>query len=445
MMALSGAAHSKPVDGEMDEEELRVFTRSVGKRQSVKPSLTYNNDFDELDRFFIKGAEARDIVQGFTDVITFSEPVGLKSDRFKAPFVNPFSIFWQPLLNFGDKHVMIKRSSRSRKRVLVVVGDRIDSVVTLFKAQLMYFYPLMSLTVAAGVYQIGGRIESWDVNIRRLFFFFYPSDKILLMYIIILLAINLILAAALSGDRGTPLFHAGRMHALQHLAPVRGFHFMVSYNWECQELALSLGSALSQTSLNVWLDLYRLDNAHPLQATIYGTAREVLFIVVLLSPKYLSSVNCCIEMQAAVSLGPARSVFFVDPSFQWPALAGAAAGAGRQALVAALRARGLRVAETLRELVRHVDKRMLCLRGQAAEPVREWWLRQPLAHPISLYRPNQVRLRLWTGPGRAGPVRSAAPLPPPHCGPGLWIGPGGTSPAPAPRPLLAPLSPSTWR
>ena len=294
---------------------------------------------------------------------------------------------------------MIKHSSRSGKDVLVVVGDRIDTVVAMFREQLMYFYPLMILTVAAGIYEIGGRIEDWDINVRRLFYFFYPSDQILLIYIVILVAIHVILAAAVTGDRGTPLFHAGRMHALQYLAPVRGFHFMVSYNWECQELALSLGSALSQTGINVWLDLYRLDNAHPLQATIYGTAREVLFVIVLLSPKYLSSVNCCIELQAAVTLGPARSVMYVDPSFYWPPPAGGGGGFvdGRQALVSALRARGLRVAETLRELVRHIDRRMLCLRGEAAEPVREWWLRQPLAHPISLYRPNQV-------PWPAGPA-----------------------------------------
>ena len=53
------------------------------------------------------------------------------------------------------------------------------------------------------------------------------------------------------------------------------------------------------------------------QATIYYTARDTLFVVVLLNPKYLKSVNCCIELLAILQNSCERSVFFIDHSFKW--------------------------------------------------------------------------------------------------------------------------------
>ncbi|EKX51538.1 hypothetical protein GUITHDRAFT_102801 [Guillardia theta CCMP2712] len=126
---------------------------------------------------------------------------------------------------------------------------------------------------------------------------------------------------------------------------------MISYNWKSQELAWSLTSCLSHLGIHVWLDVYRMENAHSLQDMIYAVPKQVLFVIAIVNPNYLSSVNCCIELLSTLDMDPARSVFFVDGSMDWNA------GASPQDAERILREHGRHVVTSVEELLQHIDAR----------------------------------------------------------------------------------------
>ena len=309
------------------------------------------------------------------------QPVGFKSDNYSPPLQNPFCIFWKKLHKLGDKTVMI-HSSTSGKKVIIFLGDRANIFVELFYKQLLHFVlpaMLFGLIVAATIYDNGYTDffgNSHEKAVLRLIFFFYPNHVVfwnLLSILITFFAISLFLHSV----HGKAQIRSGLVMSLQNLSSISGFHFMVSYNWDSKELALSVASTLAQLPLNVWMDIYRLENAHRLQATIYYTARSVLFVVVLLNPKYLSSVNCCIELIAVLRMPRTRSVFYIDDSFKW-------SGVDLTALKEALEQCGFKVVTSLHDLLIQIDERLLVVSGPSAAFIRAWWHEQPVSESIRL-------------------------------------------------------------
>ena len=147
-----------------------------------------------------------------------------------------------------------------------------------------------------------------------------------------------------------------------------------------------MASAIARLSLNVWMDIYRLENAHLLHETIYHTAKEALFVVVLLNPRYLTSVNCCIELLAVLELPPERSVVFIDTSFDWDDV-------DIKKLEKALKDCGLRAVDTLERLLSEIDLNILTLKGDRAAFIRDWWHRQPASPSVRLIaRSEEPRL-----------------------------------------------------
>ena len=200
------------------------------------------------------------------------KPVGFKTDYYSAPLQNPFCIFWKRLHDFGDKTVIIHTSHRTRKKVIVYLGDRVNVFVELFYQQLVNFilpFVLVSLILAATIYDNNFTDDynpANQPNLIRLLFFFYPTHVVFWNLLSVLLTFGSVTGFIYSAH-GRPQIRSGVVMSLQHLSHVSGFHFMISYNWDSRDLALSLASVIAQLPLNVWMDLYRLENAYRLQAS----------------------------------------------------------------------------------------------------------------------------------------------------------------------------------
>ena len=206
------------------------------------------------------------------------KPVGFKTDYYSPPIQNPFCIFWKQLHKLGDKIVLVHRSHRTGKRKLVFLGDRVNAFVQLFHKQLLNFIVPF---VMFGLVAVGTVYENFfydDTNpkhsfVLRVIFFFYPNHILLWNLLSVLLTFAAV-SAFIYSSKGQPQIRAGVIMSLQHLSNISGFHFMVSYNWDSRDLALSLASALAQHNLNVWMDLYRLENAYRLQAKPFVLIRS---------------------------------------------------------------------------------------------------------------------------------------------------------------------------
>ena len=200
------------------------------------------------------------------------QPVGFKTDYYMPPIQNPFCIFWKRLHDFGDKTVIIHTSHRTRKKVIVYLGDRVNVFVELFYQQLVNFilpFVLVSLILAATIYDNNFTDDynpANQPNLIRLLFFFYPTHVVFWNLLSVLLTFGSVTGFIYSAH-GRPQIRSGVVMSLQHLSHVSGFHFMISYNWDSRDLALSLASVIAQLPLNVWMDLYRLENAYRLQAS----------------------------------------------------------------------------------------------------------------------------------------------------------------------------------
>ena len=200
------------------------------------------------------------------------QPVGFKTDYYMPPIQNPFCIFWKKLHKLGDKIVLVHRSQRTGKRKLVFLGDRVSAFVELFYKQLLNFivpFVMLGMLVAGTIYEgfFYDDTNSNDSKLLHLIFFFYPNHILLWNLLSILLTFASV-STFIYSSPGRPQIRSGVIMSLQHLSNVGGFHFMISYNWDSSDLALSLASALAQQPLNVWMDIYRLENAYRLQARI---------------------------------------------------------------------------------------------------------------------------------------------------------------------------------
>ena len=200
------------------------------------------------------------------------QPVGFRTDYYLPPIQNPFSIFWKKLHKLGDKIVLVHRSQRTGKRKLVFLGDRVNAFVELFYKQLLNFivpFVMLGMLVSGTIYEnfFYDDTNPNDSKLLHLIFFFYPNHILLWNLLSVLLTFASV-STFIYSSRGRPQIRSGAIMSLQHLSNVSGFHFMISYNWDSSDLALSLASALAQQPLNVWMDIYRLENAYRLQARI---------------------------------------------------------------------------------------------------------------------------------------------------------------------------------
>ena len=79
----------------------------------------------------------------------------------------------------------------------------------------------------------------------------------------------------------------------------------LSYGEEACELASALAYLLSAGGgLNVWLDSYRLENGFPRGSSVYAAARDAAYVVLLVTPRYLSDPTRCLELLAALRRPP---------------------------------------------------------------------------------------------------------------------------------------------
>ena len=331
------------------------------------------------------GNGAIKIVQSITQNSNFTppQPVGFRTDQFYPPFYTPMALFWRRLYKFSDKVVIIHKNKRE---VVVVLGDRDSVFVELFHQQLVLFIAPLILAgmLVAASFSFSDDSFGSGSGLGTLSFIFYPNHIVFWNLFFLLIAFSAI-SIFLYTEQGRPLLRSGVVTALQNLLNVSGFHFMISYNWESKDLALSMASALAKLSLNVWMDIYRLENAHLLHETIYHTAKQALFVVVLLNPKYLVSVNCCIELLAVLELPPERSIVYIDPSFDWDV--------DIKELDKTLRACGLNVVDSLPRLIAQIDSSLLTLKGDKAAFIRDWWHRQPASPSVRLIpRSEEPRL-----------------------------------------------------
>ena len=198
------------------------------------------------------------------------QPVGFKTDQYDPPLLLPFCMFWKTLFKFGDKTVVVHTSRRTNKKVLVVLGDRATIFVEqyyIMLTRLILPVILICLLIAASfTFVDADSFAKQSTSVKELIFFFYP-DHVVFWNLFSLMVTFSAIASFLYNQHGQPLIRSGIVTSLQHLSNISGFHFMVSYNWDSKDLALSLGSAIAQLPLNVWMDIYRLENAHLLQAT----------------------------------------------------------------------------------------------------------------------------------------------------------------------------------
>lgn len=86
---------------------------------------------------------------------------------------------------------------------------------------------------------------------------------------------------------------------ITHLFHPSAPEYMISYNWAGGpvQLARSLGEILP----NAWLDVRNLVGGQVVSNEIYSNAANARVLIVLLSPQYLRSRNCAIELFAVVS------------------------------------------------------------------------------------------------------------------------------------------------
>ena len=161
----------------------------------------------------------------------------------------------------------------------------------------------------------------------------------------------------------------GRLAALQMLAPVQGFHFMLSYcrsndgghaGGGVTQVVQDLGAVLTANRCNVWVD--RLVNAQSRHQAAYHAAKQAAFLIIFLTPEYTRSVDCCLELLVALDRPPADTVFYVSPSSLTPPL------------VQVLRSRGFTVCATVTRLVAVLDE--ILISADACHG--EWWREQPL-------------------------------------------------------------------
>ena len=182
---------------------------------------------------------------------------------------------------------------------------------------------------------------------------------------------------------GTPM-RVGRLGALSTVAPVQGFHVMVSYGSEATACARSLASVLSASSLFVWLDTYRLENGFTAAQAAHAAARDAAFLVLLLTPQYLSCPRRCVELLAALRRPPQHTLVWLDASADWSGCAQAPeSGADFAArLQEWLAAQGFRVVTTsLATLLRSLDAALMSREDYHAE----WWRRQRVHEQLQLH------------------------------------------------------------
>jgi hypothetical protein len=330
------------------------------------------------------GRGAIKIVEEITKKSTFfpPQPVGFRTDQYYPPFYTPMALFWTRLHKFSDKVVIINKSKLSKKEVVVVLGDRDSIFVELYYKQLVLFIAPLILggMLVAASFNFSEESFGAGSGLGTLSFVFYPNH-IVFWNLFFLLITFATISLFLFFKYGRPLLRAGAVTALQNLLNVSGFHFMISYNWESKDLALSIASAVAKLQLNVWMDIYRLENAHLLHETIYYTAKDALFVIVLLNPNYLMSVNCCIELLAVLDLPRERSIFFIDPSFDW--------NVDPKRLERSLRACSLNTVDSLEKLISEIDASVLTLKGERANFIREWWHSQPASPSVRLIDRNE--------------------------------------------------------
>ena len=108
--------------------------------------------------------------------------------------------------------------------------------------------------------------------------------------------------------------------------------------------------------------------------------RETSSLSSSFKPKYLKSVNCCIELLAVLRMSRRRSVFFMDPTFPWRE----ECDFDRDDLANALTRCKFNVVSTVEDLIREIDERLLIVQDTDADFVREWWHQQPVSESVRL-------------------------------------------------------------
>jgi len=108
------------------------------------------------------------------------------------------------------------------------------------------------------------------------------------------------------------------MGALNELSTVQGYHFMLVYAGERScKFCGSLASALSMEGKHVWMDVYRLENAFDASHTIWDAANKSAYLVLAISPEFLTSASCCAALYAATERDNQETIIYMDRSLEW--------------------------------------------------------------------------------------------------------------------------------
>ena len=110
----------------------------------------------------------------------------------------------------------------------------------------------------------------------------------------------------------------GRLKALSKLRAPEGYHFLIGYAWaDGAPVARSLASVLSHAGASVWLDVYRLENAFSLQQTVHHAATRAAYLVLIVTPQFVCSPNCCLELLAALRRPAEQVLAYIDGGASW--------------------------------------------------------------------------------------------------------------------------------
>ena len=82
----------------------------------------------------------------------------------------------------------------------------------------------------------------------------------------------------------------GRLAALAKLRPPEGFHFLIGYEDAYGKKRGAVPRVGAQPlGASVWLDVYRLENAYPLQQSVYHAAGRSAFVVLVVTPRFVGA------------------------------------------------------------------------------------------------------------------------------------------------------------
>lgn len=177
----------------------------------------------------------------------------------------------------------------------------------------------------------------------------------------------------------------GRLLALAALRQPEAYHVFVSYGGrEAADRASAIAYTLNSGGVNVWLDVQRLENGCSVLHAAHAAARDAAFLVLLLTPQYLSCPRRCVELLAALRRPPQHTLVWLDASADWSGCAQAPeSGADFAArLQEWLAAQGFRVVTTsLATLLRSLDAALMSREDYHAE----WWRRQRVHEQLQLH------------------------------------------------------------